>query len=113
MCDWYLKIISDHPLVTYIEDGIRANDPQGWQMLCQVMKEHNVDCAVRNWFNSDFEVIKEHTAFIAPDAGDDDDDDERVGTAADNAEADAGAGTAENPNTSPKPETQGTGNKTS
>lgn len=30
MCDFYLKVITDHPLVTYLEDGIRTGDPQGW-----------------------------------------------------------------------------------
>jgi len=30
MSDYYLKVITDHPLVTYLEDGIRTGDPQGW-----------------------------------------------------------------------------------
>jgi enolase len=39
MNDWYLKIVADHPLVTYIEDGIRVGDNQGWQLHCAAMKE--------------------------------------------------------------------------
>lgn len=30
LTEWYLKIVADHPLVTYIEDGIRNGDSQGW-----------------------------------------------------------------------------------
>jgi hypothetical protein len=26
LTEWYLKIVADHPLVTYIEDGIRNGD---------------------------------------------------------------------------------------
>ena len=92
MIDWYLKIITEHPLVTYLEDGIRKDDPAGWQQLIHELSKHNVDCAVRNWFNSDFETIKEHTAMIQPeDNGEDDDDDDadRINDTAQEQEAEA------------------------
>lgn len=31
MIDWHLKVIQEHPLVTYLEDGIRTSDNAGWQ----------------------------------------------------------------------------------
>jgi len=30
LIDWYLKMVTEHPLVTYIEDGIRTGDYLGW-----------------------------------------------------------------------------------
>jgi len=81
-------------------------------MLCQVMREHNVDCAVRNWFNSDIEVIKEHTAFLAPDGpNDEDDDDEELKTGTAGGD-DVSPAEVANPATALKPET-GTDKNTS
>lgn len=31
LSEWYQKMCTDHPLLTYIEDGIRVGDVQGWQ----------------------------------------------------------------------------------
>ena len=31
LSDWYIKIVNEHPLVTYIEDPIRVGDVDGWR----------------------------------------------------------------------------------
>lgn len=64
LIDWYLKIVQEHPLVTYIEDGIRAGDNVGWQQLCAALKAKNVQAGVKNWFKSDIGVTKEHTQIV-------------------------------------------------
>lgn len=33
LIDWYVKIINDHPLVTYLEDPVRVGDVEGWKRL--------------------------------------------------------------------------------
>jgi enolase len=31
LCDWYLKLISEHPLLTFIEDPFSENDIEGYR----------------------------------------------------------------------------------
>jgi len=30
LVDWYIKLVTEHPLISYIEDGIRVGDVSGW-----------------------------------------------------------------------------------
>lgn len=39
LIEWYQKIINEHPLVTYLEDPIRAGDVEGWKLLQTMMKQ--------------------------------------------------------------------------
>lgn len=68
LCDWYIKIVTEHPLVSYIEDGVRVGDVEGWKQLQTTMKakyEH-VQIGVNKWFKSDFEQIKLFTQMVPP-----------------------------------------------
>jgi len=69
LCDWYVKIINDHPLVTSLEDPVRVGDVEGWkqlQMAIQAKHEH-VKVGVSKWFKSDLQTIKEWTQMISAD----------------------------------------------
>lgn len=64
LSDWYIKLVTEHPLISYIEDGIRVGDVQGWQLMCQTLKQKNVRTGVNKWFKSDFETIKLFTQYV-------------------------------------------------
>ena len=70
MSDWLLKICTDHPLVTYLEDGIRCNDHAGWKAHIAAFKEKNVRVGVNSWFQSNLEAIKQNTQFVEIEAPD-------------------------------------------
>ena len=64
LTDWYIKIVTEHPLVSYIEDGIRIGDNAGWQLHCAALKEKGISTGVNSWFKSELDVIKEHTQIV-------------------------------------------------
>lgn len=64
MSDWLLKICTEHPLVTYLEDGIRCNDPQGWQQHIQAFSEKGIKIGVNSWFQSSMDTVKHHTQIV-------------------------------------------------
>ncbi len=64
LVDWYVKLVSEHPLISYIEDGIRAGDVAGWQLLCNTFKTKSIRSGVNKWFKSDFETIKLFTQML-------------------------------------------------
>jgi len=66
LVDWYLKLVSEHPLISYVEDGIRAGDVAGWQLLCNTFRAKNIRSGVNKWFKSDFETIKLFTQMLQP-----------------------------------------------
>lgn len=53
LVDWYLKLVAEHPLISYIEDGIRSGDVAGWHLLCNAFKMKNIRSGVNKWFKSD------------------------------------------------------------
>ena len=63
LCDWYIKILNEHPLVTYLEDPVRVGDVDGWKQLKAALaaKHEHVQIGVRNWFKSELATIKEFT----------------------------------------------------
>lgn len=66
LVDWYIKLVSEHPLISYVEDGIRAGDVAGWQLLCNAFRAKNIRSGVNKWFKSDFETIKLFTQMLQP-----------------------------------------------
>jgi enolase len=42
LINFYLKLIDDHPLITYIEDGICSHDVIGWDSHVDSLKERGV-----------------------------------------------------------------------
>jgi len=78
LADWLAKIATDHPLLTYIEDPFAINDIAGYQKLLEICKEKapHVKIAVKAWFGSDLDLIKEHTALIQTASEDEDEGDD-------------------------------------
>ena len=33
LCDWYLKLIQEHPLLTFVEDPFAENDVEGYRVF--------------------------------------------------------------------------------
>jgi len=68
LCDWYIKILNEHPLVTYLEDPVRVSDVDGWRQLKEALKakHEHVKVGVSKWFESDIDLIKAWTQMIAP-----------------------------------------------
>ncbi len=66
LIEWYQKMCTDHPLLTYIEDGIRCGDIAGWQLMKSMLatKHDYVQIGVNKWFKSDIEIIKQFTQMI-------------------------------------------------
>jgi enolase len=66
LIEWYQKMCTDHPLLTYIEDGIRCGDIAGWQLMKSMLatKHEYVQIGVNKWFKSDIEIIKQFTQMI-------------------------------------------------
>ena len=64
--EWYQKLCTDHPLVTYIEDGIRVGDVAGWQQFKAGMatKHGYVQIGINKWFKSDLSLIKQFTQMV-------------------------------------------------
>jgi hypothetical protein len=67
---------TDHPLLTYIEDGIRCGDIAGWQLMkiMQATKHEYVQIGVNKWFKSDIDNIKQFTQLIQKEDEDEDED---------------------------------------
>jgi len=72
LCDWYVKIINDHPLVTYLEDPVRVGDVDGWKQLQMAIqaKHEQVKIGVSKWFKSDLQTIKDWTQMVSADDSD-------------------------------------------
>ena len=71
---------TDHPLLTYIEDGIRCGDIAGWQLMKSMLatKHEYVQIGVNKWFKSDIDTIKQFTQLIQKEDEDEDEDQEAV-----------------------------------
>lgn len=70
LSDWIVKLSTDHPLLTYIEDPFVNGEISGYQKLQEGLKERDVKVSVQKWFGSDIDQIKENTAFIQPESDD-------------------------------------------
>ena len=53
--------MTDHPLLSYIEDPFIKDDIAGYQKLIANLEGKDVKVSVKSWFGSDLELIKEHT----------------------------------------------------
>uniref|UniRef100_A0A7S3KXI6 phosphopyruvate hydratase n=1 Tax=Euplotes crassus TaxID=5936 RepID=A0A7S3KXI6_EUPCR len=64
--DWYIKLLNDHPLVSYLEDPFA--EKEGYQLLPQKLQEAGLDQRVkfglRNFHKGNLETLKIHTEFI-------------------------------------------------
>lgn len=60
LSDWFIKILNEHPLVTYLEDPVRVQDVEGWKTLKAALqtKHEHVKIGVNKWFKSDLAQIK-------------------------------------------------------
>ena len=76
LADWIIKLSTDHPLLTYIEDPFVNGEISGYQKLQEGLKERDVKVSVQKWFGSDIDQIKENTAFIQPESEDEELDEE-------------------------------------
>jgi len=66
LCDYLLKTVNDHPLLTYIEDPFAQGDINGYQKIMMRFKGKGVTIAVKNWFGSNLDELKKHTQIIPP-----------------------------------------------
>jgi hypothetical protein len=65
LLDFYDKIVNDHPLVEYIEDGFALSDVKALKKYIKRTREGGkVSIGIKQLFNSDLDVIKEYTTYI-------------------------------------------------
>ena len=64
LTEYFVKIINEHPLLTYIEDAFAQGDVTGYQKLVQKIKGRGVTVAIKNWFGSNLEELKKHTQMV-------------------------------------------------
>jgi len=61
MSDYYTKLVTDHPLISYLQDPMADSDLTGWHYLCQQMPQTSnqvmISCA--SLFSKGLEKIKE------------------------------------------------------
>lgn len=63
--DFYDKIVTDHPLLEYIEDAFANQDIKGVKKYVAKKREQNgVNIGVSQLFNSDLNQMKEFTTYI-------------------------------------------------
>lgn len=62
MVDYYLKYLTEHPLITYLEDPMADSDIQGWKKLFKKMEEKNclVKVCCKNLIGSNLQNLKTH-----------------------------------------------------
>jgi hypothetical protein len=75
MADCLTKMVNDHPLLNYIEDPFIKDDTVGYQKLIANLKDKDVKVAVKSWFGSDLDLIKDHTLLVFDDVDSADEDD--------------------------------------
>lgn len=68
LTEWLAKMVTDHPLLTFIEDPFRPGDLVGYQRLVNRLKDRGVTVSVKQWFGSDLVELKKHTQLIHPEA---------------------------------------------
>lgn len=61
LADYFVKLVNDHPLLTYIEDPFADGDILGHQKILKRMKDKGVKVGIKNWFGSDLDKIQEFT----------------------------------------------------
>lgn len=71
LADYLLKMVNEHPLLTYIEDAFAQGDISGYQKLASRFKDRAVTVAVKNWFGSNLEEMKKHTKIVPIEVEDD------------------------------------------
>jgi len=67
LIDFYEKLITDHPLLEYIEDGFANSDIQGHRKFIKKIKEKHEDAVkvgISALFESNLETVKEYTQLI-------------------------------------------------
>lgn len=59
LIDFYFKFITDHPLVTYLEDPIATSDIFGWKKIISKFEEKpNCIVSMKNTYNEDIPLLK-------------------------------------------------------
>lgn len=74
LIDFYNKLITDHPLLEYIEDCFGLADIQGYKKFTKQLHEQHegkVQVGVKALFQSDLSVIKEYTQLVQQEKEDD------------------------------------------
>jgi len=67
LIDFYEKLITDHPLLEYIEDGFANSDIQGHRKFIRKIKEKHEDAVkvgICSLFASNLDTVKEYTQLI-------------------------------------------------
>eukprot|EP00831_Metopus_contortus_P067545 TRINITY_DN602_c0_g1_i1.p1 TRINITY_DN602_c0_g1~~TRINITY_DN602_c0_g1_i1.p1 ORF type:complete len:432 (+),score=72.42 TRINITY_DN602_c0_g1_i1:71-1297(+) len=65
MSDYYLKLLNEHPLISYLEDPMSEKDLPGWHLFCKRMRAEKpeVDVACNILINNNLKNIELHTTF--------------------------------------------------
>lgn len=59
LIDFYVKYVSDHPLITYLEDPIATSDIFGWKKIITKFEEKpNCLVSMKNNYNESFQHLK-------------------------------------------------------
>ena len=66
MADWYVKLLTEHPLVSYLEDPFA--ELKGYQILPEKLTSaelgRTINVGLKNFYKGDIEKLKEYTEFI-------------------------------------------------
>jgi enolase len=58
LIDYYLKYITDHPLITYLEDPIADSDLIGWNKLYTKFESKNIIISSKIMIHEDISILK-------------------------------------------------------
>jgi hypothetical protein len=80
MADWYVKLLADHPLISYIEDPF--SEIEGYKQFPEKLSEAGLDSKVKfglkNFHKGSIEKLKELTEYFEKEEDADDSDEEQV-----------------------------------
>lgn len=66
MADWYVKLLTDHPLINYIEDPFA--EIKGYQLLPEKLEAaelgRKIHIGLKTFYKGSIDTLKEHTEFI-------------------------------------------------
>lgn len=102
LIDFYEKLITDHPLLEYIEDAFANSDIQGHRKFIKKIKEKHEDAVkvgISALFESNLETVKEYTQLIQEES-DEEEEEPKPDEAAEAEPAEGGEATPEDPTAS-------------
>ena len=76
LADYFVKMVNDHPLLTYIEDPFAEGDVLGYQKILRRFKDSQVKIGVQQWFGSDLERLQEFTQMVQVESDDEEEEEE-------------------------------------